>query len=957
MRRKSWVVRGGAGEGGAAGEPGRGGGARPRVAGEVGGKAANLARLAAAGWPVPPWIVVPADAFRRALAATGLDERVAARLERAAADAAAGGDAAEPTWAAAGAEIRGWIESLDLPAELVSDLAQQAAPLAEGGGLLAVRSSALGEDSATESFAGLHDSFLYRRPEHLPEAVRAVWASAYSDRALAYRRRRGLPLDGIAVAVVVQRMADAEVSGVLFTADPVFTAGPARGDVHRMVLSALWGAGEGLVSAGLDADSWTIDKDGLALTARLADKSERLVFDAAAGRGLRREPVPHDLVAVPCLSDEQVREAARAGLAVERLFGSPQDVELCFDAGGRLWLLQSRPVTTVDELGPAAGHRVVWDNSNIIESYSGVTSPMTFSFIRRAYAIVYHCFAEVMGVDPAEVRRSRPVFESMLGLFRGQVYYNLRNWYRLVQLFPGYRLNKRFMESMMGVRESWEEDAGTGGTGGEAAAPSTGSGGAREWLRVLRLAGRMGWRFLRLRTIVRRFEAHFRERYERWRRLPFAEMAPHEHLALYRRMEEELLWEWKAPIVNDFYVMVFYGTLKRLCASWCGDESGSLQNDLLCGEGGIESTEPTRMLIRMAAAVRRDPELAQRVRETEPEELARVVPADPAFAGLAAEVERYLDLYGFRGMHELKLEEPSVRERPAFLYQVLRNYVAAKDPAALDLEAAEERERRVRREAERRAMAALGGIGGLWRRPVFRRVLANARLGVRNRENLRFARTRIYGVLRELLLAVGDRFAREGLLDRRDDVFHLALEEVWDYVKGSAVTTDLRGLVELRRREFDSYRTEADRMPADRFVTYGLPYHRNLFRARPAAGAEAGGDGDLRGTPCCPGVVRGPVKVVREPGDDVRLDGEILVAGRTDPGWVPLYPSVSGLLIERGSILSHSAIVAREMGLPTIVGVPGLLAALATGQEVEMDGGAGTVRRLEAPEAGGASET
>ena len=222
-------------------------------------------------------------------------------------------------------------------------------------------------------------------------------------------------------------------------------------------------------------------------------------------------------------------------------------------------------------------------------------------------------------------------------------------------------------------------------------------------------------------------------------------------------------------------------------------------------------------------------------------------------------------------------------------------------------------------------------------------MLRQARLGVKNRENMRFARTRIYGLLRELLRALGGHFAREGLLDDADDIFCLTIDEVWDFIKGTAVTTDLRGLAEVRQREFESYREGADSMPDDRFETFGMACHRNTFKDRRPNPAVASEDGVLRGIGCCPGQVTGPVRVLRSPSDDARLAGEILVADRTDPGWVPLYPAVSGLLIERGSILSHSAIVAREMGLPTIVGIPGLTTSLSDGQEVTMDGAAGTV--------------
>ncbi len=850
----------------------------------LGGKAANLARLESIGMPVPPWYAITTEAFRR-------------------------------------------FRDVPLPPELEREIERAHAARIPDGKLVAVRSSAVGEDAAGESFAGIHDSFLFVRGwDDLLNAIRGVWASAYSERALAYRRARGIPLDSIAVAVVVQEMIDPRSSGVLFTANPN------NGSVHEMVISSLWGAGEGLVSVGLDADTYIVEKDTLEVTEQLAVKREQIVLDRDAGRGVVRTEVPSDLQERSSLTSEEIAELARTGLAIERLYRRPQDIEFAFDSEGRLAILQARPVTTVEEDGPAAGHRLIWDNSNIIESYSGVTSPMTFSFIRRAYSIVYHCFAEVMGITPKVVRANRDVFDNMLGLFRGQVYYNLLNWYRLVRLFPGFNYNKKFMESMMGVRESLPEEA-------EPAPVGALQRYTVELPALLRLVGRSVTNFLRIRRIVGDFQSHFREHYSRWSQMDFRSMAPHELAALYREMEEKLLWEWKAPIINDFFVMVFYGTLKKLCTAWCGDEAGTLQNDLLAGEGGIESTEPTRMLLRLAAQARQRPELCQLLLEHPPEDLVTAIPADPRFADFAAEIARYLDLYGFRGVNELKLEEPSVKDRPAFLYQILRNYLSGE---ALDVAAMDERERRIRQEAEKRAFASIKK-SLLPRTTIFRRVLNNARLGVKNRENMRFARTRIYGLLRELLRAIGEHFTQEGILEAPADIFYLTIDEVWDFIRGRAVTTDLKVLVALRREEFDAYRREAEKMPADRFETFGLPYHRNRYRGRPRPVA-VDAEGVLRGTGCCAGVVTGPVKVLRTPTEDARLDGEILVAERTDPGWVPLYPSVSGLLIERGSILSHSAIVAREMGIPTIVGIAGLVETLETGQIVTMDGAAGTVR-------------
>lgn len=854
-----------------------GGEADPRL---VGGKAANLARLARMKHRVPPFFVVTTTAMP-----------------------ARGGSMST--------EVRKNIEGA------YRDLFTEEA-------YVAVRSSAVGEDAVGESFAGIHESFLYvRGVGAVCDAVERVWASAFSERALSYRASRNLAAEGIEIAVVVQRMIDAQVSGVVFTAEPT------TGDVHRVVVSSLFGLGEGLVSGGLDADLFTVDKRTGAMESHIATKQERFVLDAALGEGVRRESAPEGTRESPSLDDGQIGLVVREARRIEEAYGIPQDIEFAFDVAGVLWILQTRPITTLEETGPAAGYGLLWDNSNIIESFSGVTSPMTFSVIRRAYATVYRCFSQVMGIASEVIRRSEPLYQNMLGLIRGRVYYNLRSWYLLLRLFPGFQYNRQFMESMMGVKESYEPEP--------EARPSATRRYFVELPALIRLLLRSLWNFARIRTLVSRFEALFEHHYRRWAAMKFHEMRPHELMAVYGEMERDILEQWRAPIINDLFVMVNYGVLKKLCASWCGDATGSLQNDLICGEGGIRSTEPTFRLMELAADVRAQPELSRAFTTTPVEDIGHVLRRDPRYASFNAAFGQYLDEYGFRCMNELKLEEPTLRDRPEFAYQVIRNYVAS--PAGADPRAITSREAEIRAGAERRAHSI---IRSPLKRAVFNRVLRNARLGVKNRENMRFARTRIFGLVRELVRALGGRLVDVGAIDRVDDVFYLTLDEIFDFIKGTAVTTRLRELTALRRGEFDVYRDEAP--PDDRFETFGMVYARNRFRGRMVVATSV--DGALRGIPCSPGQVTNTVKVILSPSDDAQLAGEILVAGRTDPGWVPLYPSVSGLLIERGSILSHSAIVAREMGIPTIVGIPGLTTRLKTGQRVTMDGTTGLVEVL-----------
>jgi pyruvate,water dikinase len=216
---------------------------------------------------------------------------------------------------------------------------------------------------------------------------------------------------------------------------------------------------------------------------------------------------------------------------------------------------------------------------------------------------------------------------------------------------------------------------------------------------------------------------------------------------------------------------------------------------------------------------------------------------------------------------------------------------------------------------------------------------------VRDRENLRFERTRVFGVVRRIFLALGEGLARAERLEHTRDVFLLTREELFAALEASGTGTDLRALVRARRDEFAGYAQGA--APPDRFESFGPPSGREWAGTSTSTGDAH--ENEWHGTGCCPGVVRARVRVVRDPREARGLSGHILVAERTDPGWTVLFPAVAGLLVQRGSLLSHSAIVAREMGIPCIVGIAGLMATVREGEEVEMDGTTGRVRRLDLP--------
>ena len=248
---------------------------------------------------------------------------------------------------------------------------------------------------------------------------------------------------------------------------------------------------------------------------------------------------------------------------------------------------------------------------------------------------------------------------------------------------------------------------------------------------------------------------------------------------------------------------------------------------------------------------------------------------------------------------------------------------------------------RVRAEADGIVANELSGL----RRLVFGRVLAQARTRVWEREAMRLLRTRVFGMVRDIFTALGEHLAAAGALEGPRDVFQLTVEEVFGWVRGTTPTVDLRALAELRRAEYA--RWAAEPAPADRFLTWGPVWAHNLFAGRPQPAPE----GVLSGTQAFGGVVEGRVRRVMDPVGEPPLQGEVLVTYRTDPGWLPLFDGALAIVVERGSLLSHSAVVARELGIPTVVGVRGLMERLAGGEVVRVDAGAGTIEVLSGPEA------
>ncbi|MBI4862739.1 MAG: hypothetical protein HY815_21130, partial [Candidatus Riflebacteria bacterium] len=614
------------------------------------------------------------------------------------------------------------------------------------------------------------------------------------------------------------------------------------------------------------------------------------------------------------LVDEAVRLA--------RPLGGPQDVEWAIDHGGSRWVLQSRPIVL---RRPA---RIsLWDNSNIVESYPGITTPLTYSFVRNVYEQVFRETLTGFGADPAFLRDDSASLTHLVGYIRGRVYYNLVNWYNVVSALQGGRRNRSMMEMMMGVKRSVDEER-------ELAASLRPVAGG--WRRALSLAFSTGWLFL---TVGRRIDRLMRELDEFFRevgRLDLERASGHELMELYYRLEARFLARWALTNYNDFFAMRSYALLRQLAGSWVAGAPPGLANDLLCGERGMKSVEPVKSLLAVAEAFRKDPEALALLEAGDPSGSWDRLHQDPRWAAVAALLDRHLASFDDRSLHELKLETPPLSENLPFFLGLVDDHARA----GRSIDEMERAEARIRESAEERVRLALAGHP--IRRLIFALVLGRTRYHVKERENLRFARTRVFGVVKRTFKALGARLAAAGLLDDPRDVFFLEHTEVFDLVRGTSTLMDVKALVALRRQQLSAWEREP---PPGRFTTRDLvcPALAAVEAPDPEPAAAQVQTPVLTGLGCCPGRVRGRARVVTDPCAERGIRGEILVTPMTDPGWVFLMISAGGIVVEKGSLLSHTAIIGRELGIPTVVGVEGATRLIRQGQEVELDGDAGTV--------------
>jgi rifampicin phosphotransferase len=860
----------------------------------VGGKAANLGELVRAGLPVPPGVCVTTEAYRMVAAESDLGE-VQKDL-----DAVRAHDVSALT--ALAGRARAALLAAPVPAAVADAIAAAYAGIGADQPV-AVRSSATAEDLPSASFAGQQDTYLnVVGTASVIDAVVRCWASLWTDRAVVYRATNGIDHRTVCLAVVIQRMIDAQVAGVLFTADPV------TGRRRQAVIDASPGLGEAVVSGAVNPDHFVVDTaTGSILERRLGDK--RVVVRPRPGGGVDHVTAEH-AAADTCITDDQARALTALGNRVEALYGSPQDTEWAIDAAGRLWLTQARPITTLYPVPTSIreGLRAYFCFSVAQGLYRPIT-PMGLAALRLLGAAVSREFgfpvADPLAGPAVLATPGERIFIDATGIIRSRVGRSLMpRVLDVMEARSAVVMRRLFDNPQLSVTQ-------------------------RSRRPFLRRVGRLAVRHrLPARLIhglanpdaVHRDMADLAGEIRRRLSLP-GTATPAERLDF---VENALVHDVfplapraMAPAAGGFIMLALGGRL-------AGARPGELQTVLR----GLPHNITTAMdleLWRLAHRIRQDAAATELLLSTPPTTLAARWRDGALPPVVRAGLSEFLDRYGQRAVAEIDLGMPRWSDDPEHVLGVIANYLRLDDeraaPDAVFASGAAQAEQAVRSLVDR---------AGPVRRPVVAFALDRARRLAGLREMPKYLLIVAFGQLRSHLVRVGEALVADGRIASPDDVFMLTTAEA----RAGLAGTDLHELVIARR---DNYDAELRRRHIPRILLSDGTEPEAL-----AAAADAP-DGSLVGTPASAGTITAVARVVLDPVGAHLEPGEVLVAPSTDPGWTPLFLTAGGLVMEMGGANSHGAVVAREYGIPAVVGVPDATTRITTGDRITVDGATGTV--------------
>ena len=871
---------------------------------KVGGKGANLGEMTRAGFSVPPGFCLTTDAFRQFMNSSDAADDIYQRLEALAMDDVA-------AVRQAGQEIRDRLSKAPFPPAVRMDLLITWKALGSEQAY-AVRSSATAEDLPGASFAGQQDTYLnVRGRQALLESVKACWISLFTDRAILYRAQNGFSHRDVSLSVVVQQMVLPQVSGIMFSADPV------SGRRNVVTIDASYGLGEALVAGLVSADLYKVEKGSLKIaTIQVADK--HLAIRPQEEGGTFQDELRGDLRTAQVLAEDQIKQLADIGQQIEAHYGAPQDIEWCIQ-DEQLYIVQSRPITS---LYPLPQPQMEDEALHVYISFSHaqvMTDPISpmgvsvwqvlFPFGKPGRAFEYNPYATSAG---------------------GRIYLDMSHLLR-------NHVGRRVLPKMLSIADplmaqALQQMSERADFQSDKPRDRASTGGIRRWVLPLLLGAQRRLWFGRPEgstgALTALTDTYIKQVIAKLSRQEPGEARLKSARQMLGTVFKEAAWKMPPYLAAGAMAQILLGRLLK--------DRADPQDLTALGRGllGNVTTDMDLAVGDLADVARRHPEVANLLRTRPPDEALQKLADRPGGDAFQAALDDFLGRYGTRGPSEIDISRPRWRDKPDSLLQMVTGNLQHGQ-----IGAHREHHQRLVAEGEaageRLVIASRYGLLGRLRAALVRRLVRVMRNLMPVREHPKFLLVQALYLVRLAVLEGATILRQAKRIDQTDDVWFLALDELIEALEDPEV--DLRPRIRQRRSDMDRFRS----LNPPRVMTNQgeIITVRHSDEDMPA--------GALPGNAVSAGVVEGRAKVVLDPTTDLLEPGEILVAPFTDPGWTPLFINAAGLVMEVGGLMTHGSVVAREYGIPAVVGVLEATQHIKTGQRIRVQGDLGYVEVLD----------
>lgn len=745
--------------------------------------------------------------------------------------------------------------------------------------LWAVRSSAAMEDGKEKSFAG---QFLTKT-----NVATVDLKGAILDVLDSYILKSEYAEVSKSYGIIIQRMIKADYSGVLFSKDPVQLL------KNNSVITIIPGMGEKLVSGEFDGfeiryndGAFIFDDLESEIGGETFHENQRMEV-TKKGRTIKEETEPF------------LQELIDGAIRLERVIDAPTDIEFAIENGKVYWL-QLRPMTNRS----LTEKLIIWDNTNAEGNYPELTLPLSISFTQITFEGAYSASTVSIGFKRRILDVIQKDIENMSGGINGSLYYNVSAWQSNLYQMP---FGKKFVHLLPRI---W----------GMADAPFVPPAKRHSLLERVSIFSNLSFKLINSKKYERLYDKNIQISKTKFREKSIESLTYDELIKSYWDLRNRSAENWLAPILNGFYTMLIFFRLKRyIRKSKLTKSHPNFLNDILFAEGDVVSVKLVRSFQNLLGEINNNETLKVLFESNTPLKINEELKVN--YQIFYDEIMLYIDKYGERTSEsELKMETVNYKQDSILFIEYLKTNARGFVPNVLNGEA-----------FDCHKVLKSHYPYNFIKRFIFKKLIAIAIRRVKARENFRFTRTQVFGLFRQLFLQMGDRLVKDGIIDTRRDVLYLKVDELIDHEQQNI----FRNLISRRKDEYIDF---AELPIAVRYVQS----EKGLFEAiDDSVIAERN---QLKGIGCCSGTVEGRVVLI-DKNTDFNQDFTdcILVSHYFEPGWISLFSQAKGIISERGNLLSHTSIICRELNVPSIVGVKGLISAINDKKSLKMNGATGIV--------------